>query len=247
MFQPEIGCSEPTFAGSDPEVAAATGQVFVWSLHVLSDYAARRPVSPKSLFLARLPGAPGRPPHVYLDWPNDVTADDERSGYQVRIRPRALAEMRAEALATARRHPRSWETGGVLLGYFDNACRVVWVTTADGPPADSERGEYSFRHGVEGVADRVAMHRAASGERVRFIGLWHTHPCLGSAASPIDDSSMRTLLDALPGSQVPRRAVLLILGGEAEAWEHWLQGVRPPDVEFRLFTRGEMQAEQEQR
>lgn len=247
VFQPEIGCSEPTFAGSDPEVAAAAGQVFAWSLHALSDFAARRPVSPKSLFLARLPGDPRRAGHVYLDWPNDVTADDERSGYQVRIRPRAMADMRAEALATARRFPRSWETGGVLLGYADDACQVVWVTAAEGPPADSERGEYFFLHGTEGVAGRVAGHGAASGGRVRFIGLWHTHPELAPAASPVDDESMRTLLGAMPGDQVPRCAARLVLGGDGEKWEHWLQGARPPDIEFRFFRRGEMLAEQEQR
>ena len=71
----------------------------------MDDHAAHRPVSPKSLFLARLPGDPHRPAHVYLEWPNDVTADDERSGYQVRIRPRGMAEMRAEALRTP--YPRA--------------------------------------------------------------------------------------------------------------------------------------------
>jgi hypothetical protein len=93
----------------------------------------------------------------------------------------------------------------------------------------------------------VAGHGAASGGRVKFIGLWHTHPGLVPRGSAVDDDSMRALLGALPGGQVPRRAARLILGGDAERWEHWLQGVRPPDIEFRLFRRGEMLAEQEQR
>ena len=246
IFQPEIGCSEPTFTGSDPEVAAAAGQVFAWSLRTLSDYAARRPVSQKSLFLARQPGDPERAGHVYLDWPNDVTADDERSGYQVRIRPQAMAGMRTAALALERRHPRSWETGGVLLGHADDACRVIWATAAAGPPADSKHGEYLFLHGIVGVDDWVARHRTASGGRARFIGLWHTHPGLVPQGSPVDDESMRTLLSARPDGQAPHRAVRLILGGDAEKWGHWLQGVRPPDVEFRLFQRSEMLGEQEQ-
>jgi hypothetical protein len=245
IFQPEIGCSEPTFTGSDPEVAAAAGQVFAWCLRTLSDYAARRPVSQKSLFLARQPGDPARPGHVYLDWPNDVTADDERSGYQVRIRPRAMAGMRAAALAMARRNPRSWETGGLLFGLADDACRVIWVTAAAGPPADSEHGEYSFRHGIAGVPDLVASHRVTSRGRARFLGLWHTHPGLAPQGSPVDDDSMRTLLGARPDGQAPRRAVRLIVGGDGEKWEHWLQGVRPPDIEFRLFRRSEMLGEQE--
>jgi integrative and conjugative element protein (TIGR02256 family) len=246
LFQPEIGCSEPTFAGSDPEVAAAAGLIFAWCLRMLSDHAARRPVSPKSVFLARLSGDRERPAHVYLDWPNDLTAEDELSGYQIRIRPQAMAGLRAETLATARRHPRSWETGGVLLGYFDDACRVVWVTAADGPPPGSERGEYSFRLGTAGVSERVAAYRAASGGRARFIGLWHTHPDTAPRASTVDENSMRDLLGALPG-RAPRRAARLIIGGNPDEWEHWLRGVRPPEIEFRLLRRSGALAEKEQR
>jgi integrative and conjugative element protein (TIGR02256 family) len=210
-------------------------------LRMLSDYAVRRPVSPKSLFLARLPGDSHLPAHVYLEWANDVTADDERSGYQIRIRPQALADMRAEALATARRFPRSRETGGVLLGYFDDACRVVWVTAAEGAPPDSERGAGFFRHGTQGVADRVARHRAASRGRVRFIGLWHTHPGMPARAGQTDDRAMRNLLVSLPAAQAPRRAVQLVLGGQAETWDYWLQGIGKPDTGFQLFRRSDIQ------
>lgn len=239
IFQPEIGCSEPTFTGSDPEVAAAAGQVFAWGLHVLRDYAAHRPVAPKSLLLARLPGDRARPTHVYLDWPNDATADDPRSGYQVRIRPQAMADMRAEALATASLCPPSWETGGVLLGYFDDACRVAWVTAAEGPSPDSERGEHYFRHGTEDVADRIAEHRAASGGRVRFVGMWHTHPGLHTAASSTDRRAMGSLLVPVTDAQVPRRAMQLILGGDADRWTRWLEGVGGPEVGFQLFRRSQ--------
>jgi integrative and conjugative element protein (TIGR02256 family) len=240
IFQPEIGCSEPTFAGSDPEAAAAAGLVLTWSLHVLNDYAAHRPVSPKSLFLARLPGDPCRPAHVYLEWPNDVTADDPQSGYQLRIRPQVMAQLRVEALMTARRFPPQWETGGILIGYFDDACQVVWVTAAEGPSPDSERGAYSFRHGTEGVADLVQAHQAASGGRVRFVGMWHTHPGMPPRASQTDDQAMRDLLVSLPGTQVPRRAIRLILGGGADRWDHWLRGAGPPDIGFQLFSRSQL-------
>jgi len=191
---------------------------------------------------ARLPGATRRPAHVYLEWPNDVTADDEEGGYQVRIRPQAMTQLRAEALMTACRFPPSWETGGVLLGYFDDSCRVVWVTAAEGPPPDSERGAYAFRHGTEGVADRVASIRAATGGRSRFIGMWHTHPGIAPRASQTDHEAMRDLLVTLPAAQVQRRAILLILGGEAGRWDHWLQGAGPPEIGFQLFRRSQFLA-----
>ncbi len=242
VFQPEIGCSEPTFTGSDPEVAAAAGQVLTWSLTVLSDHAAHRPVSPKSLFLARTPGDRRQPAHVYLDWPNDYIADDEQSGYQIRIRPEAMSHMRAEALMTARLYPSSWETGGILLGYFDDACRVVWITAAEGPPPDSERGNHSFRHGTEGVVTTVAAHQQRSRGRSRFAGMWHSHPGLLADASPADDQAMKDLFVPVAAAQIPRRAVRLILGGDQHQWGCWLQGVGPPEIGFRLFRRAHILA-----
>lgn len=236
IFQPEIGCSEPTFTGSDPEVAAAAGLLFTWALCVLNDQAARRPVPAKSLFLARLPGDPSRPAHVYLDWPNDLLAEDEQSGYQLRIRAKALEQMRVEAQSTARRFPPSWETGGVLFGYIDDACRVAWVTDAAGPTADSVRGDHTFRLGPAGVADLIDRHYRASGGRVRFLGMWHTHPGLVPEPSSLDIQAMASVLGQTPPERVPRRVAHVIVGGDPDRWDYWLLGIGRPDVGFQLFT-----------
>lgn len=61
-------------------------------------------------------------------------------------------------------------------------------------------------------------------------------------ASLTDDEAMRNLLLPLPTSQVPRRAIQLILGGEREEWDYWLQGVGQPDVSFRLYRRSQVLA-----
>jgi integrative and conjugative element protein (TIGR02256 family) len=236
IFQPEIGCSEPTFTGSDPEAAAAAGLLFTWALRVLNDHAARRPVPAKSLFLARLPGDPSRPAHVYLDWPNDLLAEDEQSGYQLRIRAKALEQMRVEAQTTARRFPPSWETGGLLFGYIDDACRVVWMTDAAGPTTDSMRGELTFRLGPAGVADLIDRHNRASGGRVRFLGMWHTHPGLLPEPSSLDTQAMASVLGQTPPERVPRRIAHVIVGGDPDRWGYWLLGIGQPDVGFRLFS-----------
>jgi ThiF family/Prokaryotic E2 family A/Prokaryotic homologs of the JAB domain len=237
VFQPEIGCSEPTFTGSDPEAAAAAGQVFTWALRVLSDHAARRPVTAKSLFLARLPGDPDRPAHEYRSWPNDMLADDEQSGYQLRIRPKALEDMRAEAQTTACLFSPRSETGGLLLGYADDACRVIWVTDAEGPPADSVRGQHFLRLGTAGVIGRVAEYQRNSRGRVRFVGMWHTHPGMSADASGVDAAAMSDLLGHATTAQAPRRAVRLIVGGSRDQWGYWLRGIGRPEIRFQLFTR----------
>jgi len=242
VFQPEIGCSEPTFTGSDPEVAAAAGQVLTWGLHVLSEHAAHRPVAAKSLLFTRLPGRTSQPASVCLDWPDDVIAEDAASGYQVRIRPRAMADLRAEALTTARLCPPSWETGGILLGYFDGACRVAWVVAAPGPSPDSQRGDHAFWHGTEGVAALVARHHRESRGRTRFVGMWHTHPGMPAQASPIDHQAMGDLFGPQGTGQVPRQALQLVLGGESGRWGRWLRGIGEPEISVRLFRRSRIEA-----
>jgi integrative and conjugative element protein (TIGR02256 family) len=148
--------------------------------------------------------------------------------------------MRAEALTTDRLFPRSWETGGILLGYFDDACQVAWVTAAERPSSDSVRGAHAFRHGTAGVAARVDWHQQASGGRVRFLGMWHTHPSLPAGASDADDQAMASLLVPVTASHVPRRAVQVIVGGNADRWNYWLQGIGQPEISFRLFRRGQV-------
>ena len=236
IFQPEIGCSEPTFTGSDPEVAAAAGLLFTWALRVLNDQAARRPVPAKSLFLARLPGDPSRPAHVYLDWPDDLLAEDGQSGYQLRIRARALEQMSVEVQSTARRYPPSWETGGVLFGYIDDACRIAWVTDVAGPTADSVRGDHTFRLDPKGLAHLIDRHHRASGGRVRFLGMWHTHPGLVPEPSSLDIQAMASVLGQTPPERVPRRIAHVIVGGDPDRWGYWLLGIGGPDVGFRLFS-----------
>jgi proteasome lid subunit RPN8/RPN11 len=182
-----------------------------------------------------LPGDPGRPAHVYLDWPNDLLADDEESGYQLRIRAPARQAMRAEAQTTARRFPPFWETGGLLFGYIDDACRVAWVTDATGPTADSARGELRFQLGPAGVAELIGRHDRASGGRVRLLGMWHTHPGLATAASSLDKQAMATVLRQTPPARVPRRVARVIVGGDPDRWEYWLLGIGQPDVGFQLL------------
>ena len=72
--------------------------------------------------------------------------------------------------------------------------------------------------------------------------MWHTHPGMATRASLTDDQAMRDLLVPLPAAQVPRRAIQVILGGDGEKWDYWLQGVGQPDIGFRLFRRSQVLA-----
>lgn len=255
LFQPEPGCSEATFEGSAAEVTALASHLFTGVLARLKGGPEKgRPAGPMSAYVVRLgcdldsePLAPAR-----LAWPDDHVVLDRAFGYEVRIDARALADMRRECRQVAaedeRRHgagegDRPYETGGMLLGQIDDACKVVWVSVAPPPPPDSQRYPDEFVHGVDGVEELIDRYEEASARTVGFVGMWHTHPGGLAAPSPKDLGGMAKLLK--PAGRAPRRAVLMILGGcvgqwspdSRRRWSAWLGGSEAPAVYAELVNR----------
>jgi integrative and conjugative element protein (TIGR02256 family) len=212
-FQPEPGCSEATFVGSDAEVAALAAILLTHVSAVLAEQDTQGSAILVDIGL----GAPS--PAVRLSWPADVVHKDDVTGYEIRLTPTAAAVIRAECRLMHRRRGPTVETGGVLLGEIDDACRVVWVTAATGPPPDSTPSPNLFVCGIEGVEELVAARDKATRGAERFIGMWHSHPGGRAAPSPTDREGMRELL--VPVVKAPRRALLLIVGGRGSRWTGW--------------------------
>ncbi|MEU8787090.1 patatin-like phospholipase family protein [Streptomyces sp. NPDC048637] len=235
LFQPEPGCSDATFTGSAADVAALAGQLMTGILHALNAPDGQHTMAALTV---RTPSGPTDPQPAgprWLTWPNDTTITDDATGYDVRIAPAALAEMRAEARRGARvRGPRV-ETGGMLLGTIDDATGIIHVDEATGPPPDSLLSDTYFQHGLDGVTHHLASRRTATGNTSRFLGLWHTHPHTPAQPSATDRTAMELL--TLPLDDAPTRALVLIAGGPPPVWQKWLTTADGPDLYARLATR----------
>lgn len=236
-FQPEPGCSSPTFTGSAADVAALAGHLFDAALRALASIGPPETMHPMVAAVVRLDvgSAPiGLPGTFWLGWPDDNICKDPDSGYEVRISQPALARMRAEVRRGARLRGPDVETGGLLLGQVDDACRCIWVDDVSGPPPDSLLSAVHFDHGVEGVKDLLAYHRKRSGSLTTFLGMWHSHPRMAATPSPTDKIGMQALVT--PISDGPRRALITIVGGDNDCWTNWLDRNEPPDVFARLVN-----------
>ncbi|MFD7461101.1 MULTISPECIES: ThiF family adenylyltransferase [unclassified Streptomyces] len=235
LFQPEPGCSDATFTGSAADVAALSGQLMTGILHALNTPKRRYTMAALAV---RAPGGPTDTQPAgprWLTWPNDTTITDDATGYDVRIAPAALAEMRTEARRGARvRGPRV-ETGGMLLGAIDDSTGIIYVDEATGPPPDSLLTDTYFQHGLDGVTRHLAARRQATGNTSRFLGLWHTHPHSAALPSATDRTAMEQL--TLPLDDAPARALVLIAGGPQPVWHTWLTTADAPDLYARLATR----------
>lgn len=201
LFQPEPGCSDPTFSGSTADVSGvAASALNLACTHGLE--------SGKSTGIAfSLPQVKGS--HVaipVLDEMEEFLAGD----YRVRISKKVGREARAWVKQNNRLRSPSHETGGLLWGLWDDAVRVIWVFDASGPPADSSHDLTHFLCGVEGTVEehkrRIALSRGTAG----FIGFWHTHPDMASHQSGTDIHGMATLVSAFGENQ--KRALMLIYG-----------------------------------
>jgi integrative and conjugative element protein (TIGR02256 family) len=245
-FQPEPGCSEPTFRGSATEAQALASQLLAGAL---ADLQASQPdgqtttagrTTPAgehegphmSARIARLPYADNSDGPDWVTWVNDHAILDPGSGYQIRFSPVALDAMQDEAYGVRLTFGPHVETGGILLGQIDDASQAIWVTSAIGPPPDSQRASSHIKLGIAGTAEFLAAVERRSGGRSRFIGMWHTHPRAEPFESEVDRQAMADLL--ADADHPVHRVLLVVLGGSAEHWDAWLEGQAYPAIYTRL-------------
>jgi integrative and conjugative element protein (TIGR02256 family) len=237
-FRPEPGCSSPTFTGSAADLAALAGHLFDAGLRAMTGEGPSETAEPMVAAAVRLEvGADGRmrPAVTWLGWPNDQACEDGDSGYEIRLSQPALARMRAEVRRGARLRGANIETGGLLLGQVDDACRCIWVDDVSGPPPDSLLSAVHFDHGIEGVEELIAYHRKRTGKLTTFVGMWHSHPYDKAEPSPTDQAAMTALV--APVADGPRRALIVIVGGDDKKWPAWVDRGQAPDVYARFAAR----------
>jgi integrative and conjugative element protein (TIGR02256 family) len=235
LFQPEPGCSDPTFTGSAAETGALAAHLMTAGLDALPGRAGSPVDQPLAVAVIRLDPAPrqgGRAGVSWLGWPNDLMVRDRSAGYQVRFSAGAVRELRAESARGARLRGRDIETGGMLLGEIDEACRCIWIDMATGPPPDSKLSACHFDHGTEGAEELIGHYRTSSGQITTFVGIWHTHPDHEARPSPTDAAGMQQLLT--PAMRAAPRAIMVILGGQPPIWSAWLDRGEEPDISAYL-------------
>ena len=231
-FQPEPGCSEPTFRGSQAETGALALTLLLWAAERIRaagiDGAALLMALP-TLSATEQP----EPRHIELSFAPDLILHEGIQDYEVRLAPSALADIQGYIRRNDRVVDPTHETGGLLFGQRDDATGVVWVSEVIGPPPDSEASPTEFVCGVEGVDLYRDEKRARGLGSLSFVGTWHTHPDDPPIPSDRDVTGMSGIvLSSEP--QIPR-ALLLIVSAVADtpalgAYMFDRRDLRPPFV-----------------
>ena len=232
-FQPEPGCSEPTFVGSDADLAGLSARMLNAVARAL------RTSDSEHTGFGWLFEEKG-PLHEFA-WRPDLVLKEKGRGYSVRVAPAAVREMRAWARRTARTATPTVETGGLAFGELNQAARVLWVTEVEGPPPDSEAAEDHFTCGTAGMEEAAKEKKERYHGSVICVGSWHTHPRSTAHPSDIDFGAVAQLLAAPESTR--RDVVLLILSGNpddptlgAHAFRTKLRGRRTVEIEEIVAT-----------
>lgn len=213
-FRPDTSCSDTTFIGSTTDISALAAQLLDSALarpDTLRDPQGAEPPH-RSLSIIRL-GRDDEPKaaRVVLDLPPDRVEKDHRRVYDVRIDENAMKTMREHVRASANgRTPGAGHTGGLLLGQFDSAGRIAWVSQATGLPPGSTASSLRIKLGVGEVQEVLDDRSRQSGGMLTLIGFWHTHP--GGSAEPSDEDRA-TMRERVASPEWPAApALLLVLG-----------------------------------
>jgi proteasome lid subunit RPN8/RPN11 len=209
IFQPEPGCSDSTYMGSEADAAVLTGMMLnqaAIELACMDNATASAHFFTQPHALA----SSDEKAHASFHWQPDRISRDPHAGYEIRIAESAWSDMLAWVERLRRRVGPDVETGGLLFGERDDAIRVIWVSEASGPPPDSEASEAGFLCGILGTAEANAEKKRRTRGTVQYIGMWHSHPGSSPLFSMTDLAAMEKLVTAT--NVAPSKSLLCILG-----------------------------------
>lgn len=116
-----------------------------------------------------------------------------------------------EKLSMFRKDRLSNETGGVLLGSFDLARKILYIVDALPSPPDSEEWPTLYIRGRKGLRHAVEVVEEKTHGMLEYIGEWHSHPSGIRVAASCDDANVfGWLTELMQADGLP--AVMMIVG-----------------------------------
>ena len=208
-FQPEPGCSNPTFRASAADVAAHASSLLNTGLRSfvkLND-------TQSSFHMLEASWLSDHSLPIDLTFDDPSRHEEKIWDYPVTYASAAKRSIKTEMNRIARVRSDKVETGGLLFGEIDESHGHIYIDGASGPPSDSEASAKKFVCGTKGTKKLAQAKSRQSGNRSRFLGIWHTHPVCPGMPSEDDMMAMVQLLHLQ--DQRPRQVLMLIIGHAA--------------------------------
>lgn len=232
LFQPEPGCSEPTFIASASDVGFYSSALLNVALGRLSELK-KGEASCNFTSMPQIKNTKGEESQASVMIGGVRRLQEARYRYDVLTSMGAIRSVESEITRNRRVSSELNETGGLLFGAIDDSIEKIWIDAAGGPPPDSTMSPQLFECGTIGTAEATDHHGEQTQGSSGFVGVWHTHPVSVPKPSQIDLGAMLNILRFQENS--PRHVVMLIIGHSATrpVWKFYL--FRRSEFELRLI------------
>ncbi len=175
--QPEPGCSDPTFVGSNVDVASLTSRM----LNGLASEVSIESADATGLLICQ--DATKQKDEIFNFSPDICISSN---GVEYRLSQTAWRDTCAWVASGGRERTPQDETGGLMFGQFDEALQIGWVSSVSGPPKDSVFSPEGFECGIEGTENLNQELKKRSMGAIQYLGTWHSHPVSKAKPSPTD-------------------------------------------------------------
>lgn len=119
-----------------------------------------------------------------------------------------LGSCQFETMIGLCRESEPLETGGLLVGRYNETYDTAEVTRVWGPPSDSVRRGASFWRGISGLQEKLdSLWRSHE----YYLGEWHYHPTGAGSPSNTDIRQM-VRISRSPAYNCPE-PILIVVGG----------------------------------
>ena len=219
-FQPEPGCSEPTFVASAIDIswyASTFLNSVLTNLKKLPDESTRVQFFSQENLTSNQVDLEG----------SSICKIDHQLNYLTHLYPVARKKIETVIANSEKSRGKFKETGGLLFGEISESLQSVWIDFASEPPSDSKFSGLYFICGKEGTQELNNYYSENTKGSSSFIGTWHTHP----VAPPIpSDTDLNAVKSIFSSNKQCRKILLLIIGMSAMT----------PIWEFHIFKRNEL-------
>lgn len=108
-----------------------------------------------------------------------------------------------------------YETGGILIGYYNETLDSAIVTRIINAPPDSRRGRTWFHRGISGL--QALISKLWLKQQHYYLGEWHFHPSRSPEASGVDIQQMKKIASS-SSYQCPEPILLIVGDNPKTSW-----------------------------
>lgn len=216
LFQPEPGCSEPTFTGSNADTSSLASAMLNL---VANDLEIKKSSESSAHFIRQYFKSSQKieplGKSIHCNNGDDKSFNGKLMDYEVIMKNTAYQEIIKIIKKSPRKLCKLCETGGLLFGDWDDINKIVYIDVASPPPTDSKFSPTKFICGIKGTKVMNDELKKSSRGSISFVGQWHSHPFSSSEYSGKDKNSMVLIVNELS----PPKSLMLIVGYTKESYD----------------------------